>query len=87
MCYADRLADGGRLVGVEERMAGLVRRRPELATESAAYRRAALALEAEISTRLATDAATLLGWLRATTAERLNDFPLMLPATARHVLT
>ena len=69
VCYADRLADGGRLVGVEERLAGLVRRRPELAIESAADRRAALALESEISTRLATDAAALLAWLHRATAE------------------
>ena len=68
VCYADRLADGGRLVGIEARMAGLVKRRPELAAESAAYRRAALALEAEITGRLATDAPALLAWLHGATA-------------------
>lgn len=66
--YADRLADGGRLVGIEARMAGLVKRRPELAAESEAYRRAALALEAEITVRLATDSPALHAWLHGATA-------------------
>ncbi len=68
VCYADRLADGGRLVGIEERLAGLVRRRPELASRSVAYHRAALALEAEIGARLAMDADALRAWLHKTTA-------------------
>lgn len=66
VCYADRLAEGDRLVGIEGRMAGLVNRRPELATESVTYRRAALALQAEISARLGSDAPALLAWLRTT---------------------
>ncbi len=52
VCYADRLADGGRLATVDERMDALIARRPELAANLERYRAEAKGLEREIAGRL-----------------------------------
>lgn len=64
VCYADRLADGDRLLGVEARLSALLRRRPDLVGEVARYRAAALALEAEIAGRLEVTPQALFAWVR-----------------------
>lgn len=64
VCYADRLADGDRLLGVEARLAALLARRPELVDEVARYRAAGLALEAGIAGRLGLTSEELFAWLR-----------------------
>jgi putative hydrolase of the HAD superfamily len=63
VCYADRLADGDRLAGVEVRLDGMIRRRPELAVELERYRAAALALEREIAARLKLTSEDLFAWV------------------------
>lgn len=64
VCYADRLADGDRLLGVEARLAALLARRSELGAEVARYREAGLALEAGIAGRLGLTSEALFAWLR-----------------------
>lgn len=68
VCYADRLALGGRLVRPEERLAELLGRRPELAPDYARYRAAVLALEGEITARLGVPPDRLLAWLNQQTS-------------------
>jgi phosphoglycolate phosphatase-like HAD superfamily hydrolase len=64
VCYADRLADGSRLVTVDERMDALIARRPELAPDLERYRAAAEALEREIARRLGLTAGEMFEQLK-----------------------
>ena len=62
--YADRLLEEGKLLGVEQRMAAMRARHPELSTDFDRYLAAALELQTEIVERLHTTPAELMKWLR-----------------------
>lgn len=64
VCYADRLALGDRLVGVDARLDDLIRRRPDLAAELEPSRPAAKGLEGEIAGRLGLTSAAMFEQLR-----------------------
>jgi putative nucleotidyltransferase with HDIG domain len=57
--YADRIAKGGELVGIDARMLEIVQRRPELTDRIEAYRAAAFSQEAEIADRLGVSVSDL----------------------------
>ena len=61
---ADRVAEPGGIVSVEERMAAMLRRHPEREDDLPAYTEAAKRMEREIAGRLAMNPNDLVPWLR-----------------------